>query len=63
MCSLLIYPKFILNIAVFYKTHNLIVMNLDNQLRLRHVRTFLEIARAESVSLAASRLNITQPAV
>jgi LysR family pca operon transcriptional activator len=52
-----------LNIAVFYKTHNLIVMNLDNQLRLRHVRTFLEIARAESVSLAASRLNITQPAV
>ena len=38
-------------------------MNLDNQLRLRHVRTFLEIARAESVSLAAGRLNITQPAV
>jgi LysR family pca operon transcriptional activator len=39
------------------------IMNLDNQLRLRHVRTFLEIARAQSVSLAATRLNITQPAV
>ena len=39
------------------------IMSLDNQLRLRHVQTFLEIARAESVSLAASRLNITQPAV
>ncbi|WP_065331547.1 MULTISPECIES: LysR substrate-binding domain-containing protein [Rhodobacterales] len=38
-------------------------MNWDAHLRLRHVRTFLEIARAESVSIAADRLNITQPAV
>ena len=30
---------------------------------MRHVRAFLEIARAESVSLAADRLHITQPAV
>lgn len=38
-------------------------MNWDSQLRLRHVRTFLEIARAESVSVAAERLSVTQPAV
>ncbi|MFC6590213.1 LysR family transcriptional regulator [Sulfitobacter pacificus] len=38
-------------------------MNWDAHLRLRHVRCFLEIARAESVSVAADRLNITQPAV
>ncbi len=38
-------------------------MNWEQQLNLRHIRTFLEIARAESVSLAADRLNITQPAV
>ncbi|WP_299897032.1 LysR substrate-binding domain-containing protein [uncultured Ruegeria sp.] len=38
-------------------------MNWDAHLRLRHVRTFLEIARAESVSIAADRINITQPAV
>ena len=38
-------------------------MNLSNQLSLRHIRTFLEIARAESVSLAADQLNVTQPAV
>jgi LysR family pca operon transcriptional activator len=38
-------------------------MSLMSQLRLRHVRCFLEIARVESVSLAADRLNITQPAV
>lgn len=38
-------------------------MNWDAHLRLRHVRCFLEIARAESVSIAADRLNITQPAV
>ncbi|MBF9037261.1 LysR family transcriptional regulator [Rhodobacterales bacterium LSUCC0246] len=38
-------------------------MNWDQHLNLRHVRTFLEIARAESVSLAADRLRITQPAV
>ena len=38
-------------------------MNWEQQLNLRHIRTFLEIARAESVSLAADRLNVTQPAV
>mgnify|MGYP003678462473 FL=1 len=38
-------------------------MNWDAHLRLRHVRCFLEIARAESVSLAAEQMNITQPAV
>lgn len=38
-------------------------MEWENRLRLRHVRTFLEIARAESVSVAAERLHITQPAV
>jgi len=38
-------------------------MNWDQHLNIRHVRTFLEIARAESVSLAADRLRITQPAV
>ena len=43
--------------------HNRSGMNWDAHLRLRHVRTFLEIARAESVSVAAERLNITQPAV
>jgi len=38
-------------------------MSIEKRLNLRHIRTFLEIARAESVSLAADRLMITQPAV
>ena len=38
-------------------------MNWEAHLRLRHVRCFLEIARAESVSVAADQLNVTQPAV
>lgn len=38
-------------------------MNWDAQLRMRHLRCFLEIARTESVSQAAERLNLTQPAV
>lgn len=38
-------------------------MDWDAHLRLRHVRCFLEIARTESVSQAAERLHITQPAV
>lgn len=38
-------------------------MNIDPRLRFRHIQTFLEIARSESVSAAANRLNITQPAV
>lgn len=32
-------------------------------MRLRHLRCFLEVARFESVSLAAGRLSVTQPAV
>lgn len=43
--------------------HNLSGMTWETHLRLRHIRTFLEIARAQSVSVAAGRLNITQPAV
>ncbi|MFZ5965344.1 LysR substrate-binding domain-containing protein [Thalassococcus sp. BH17M4-6] len=38
-------------------------MNWESNLRLRHIRSFLEIARTESVSLAAERMNITQPAL
>ena len=38
-------------------------MNWETGIRLRHLRCFLEIARAESVSAAAERLNVTQPAV
>lgn len=38
-------------------------MSWETRLRLRHVRAFVEIARAESVSIAAERLNVTQPAV
>ena len=38
-------------------------MNWETHLQFRHVRTFLEIAHAESVSLAAQALNVTQPAV
>lgn len=36
---------------------------MDARLRLRHIRCFLEIARAQSVSVAAAQLNFTQPAV
>ncbi len=42
---------------------NLWIMNWDANLRLRHLRCFLEIARVESVSIAADRLHVTQPAV
>lgn len=38
-------------------------MDWDAQLSLRHLRCFLEIARVESVSIAADRLHVTQPAV
>lgn len=35
---------------------------MDNRLRLRHLRCFLETARLESLSAAAATLNISQPA-
>ena len=38
-------------------------MDWDANLRLRHIRCFLEVARAESVVRAASQLSISQPAV
>ena len=38
-------------------------MKWDTHLRLRHIRCFLEIARTQSITLAAARLNVTQPAV
>lgn len=38
-------------------------MILDAQLRLRHIQAFLETARAESVSVAAANLSVTQPAI
>ncbi len=52
-----------MNIDIIVDIHNLNDMKFDAHLKLRHVRTFLEIARAESVSTAAARLNISQPAV
>lgn len=52
-----------MNIDILAEIHNQIGMQLDIPLRLRHMRCFLEIARAQSVSRAAEHLNITQPAV
>lgn len=43
--------------------YNVISMNWDTHLRLRHLRCFLEVARVQSVSIAAERLSVTQPAV
>ena len=37
-------------------------MDLDQRLRLRHLRTFLAVARAGSLTAAAATLNVTQPA-
>lgn len=38
-------------------------MGMDPQIRLRHLRTFIAIARQGGVSRAAEALNVTQPAV
>lgn len=50
-------------IDTFEFLYNNYGMNWDSDLRYRHVRTFLEIAQLESVSLAAGALNVSQPAV
>ncbi len=38
-------------------------MNLLRRIKLRHLETFVEVARQKSVSRAAESLNLTQPAV
>ena len=38
-------------------------MNILRRLKLRHLETFVEVARQKSVSRAAENLNLTQPAV
>ena len=38
-------------------------MGMDPQIRLRHLRTFIAIARQGGVGRAAEALNVTQPAV
>lgn len=52
-----------MNIDELRGKYYLDIMNWDVHLQLRHVPTFLEIARVESVSMSADRLGITQPAV
>ncbi|MEF2552861.1 pca operon transcription factor PcaQ [Aurantimonas sp. A2-1-M11] len=38
-------------------------MDIDPRIRLRHLKTFVEIARSASIGKAAARLNVSQPAV
>ena len=52
-----------MNNEIFCPEHSDIDMNLLRRVKLRHLETFVEIARQKSVSRAAENLHLTQPAV
>ncbi len=52
-----------MNNVYFADIDNEISMNYLRRLKLRHLETFVEVARQSSVSRAAETLNLTQPAV